>query len=87
MKTMTATDVARRFSRVLDEMEHGGEEIVVLRNNHPVARLIPGTRRMTAIEALGDLHRVLDDAEGASWLSDMQGADGSLVAETRDPWA
>jgi antitoxin (DNA-binding transcriptional repressor) of toxin-antitoxin stability system len=87
MKTMTATEVARAFSRVLDSLEHGGEEIVVVRNQHPVARIIPGASRMTAIEALGDLYRTLDDAEGATWAADSAHADRLLVAEAGDPWA
>ena len=87
MRTMSATDVARGFSRVLDELEHGGEEIVVMRNKHAVARLLPGAPRMTALEAFGDLYRVLDDAEGAAWIKDAEKADRLLVAERRDPWA
>lgn len=87
MRTMTATDIARGFSRVLDSLEHGGEEIVVVRNHHPVARIVPGAPRMTALEALSDLYRVLDDAEGELWAADSARADRLLVAEARDPWA
>jgi len=87
MKTMTATEVSRNFSRVLDTLERGDEEIVVLRGRHPVARLVPGAPRMTALEALGDLYRTLDDAEGKAWLDDMAGADRRLGREVRDPWA
>ena len=87
MKTMTATEVARGFRRVLDSLEQGGEEIVVVRNSHPVARLVPGAPRMKAIEALGDLYRVLDDAEGDAWAADARKSDRLLVAEARDPWA
>ena len=42
MRTVTATEAARNFSRMLDLLEHGSEEIVVLRNNQPVAKLVPG---------------------------------------------
>ncbi len=87
MKSLTATEIARNFSRVLDALEHGGEEIIVLRNNAPIAKLVPGAQRMNAIEVLGDLHRTIDDAEGAAWIEDMQPADHLLVKETRDPWA
>lgn len=87
MRSMTATEVARGFSRVLDSLEHGGGEIVVVRNNHPVARIVPGTPRLTALEALGDLHHVLDDAEGRAWAADSEKMDRRLVAESRDPWA
>ena len=84
---MTATEVSRNFSRVLDTLERGEEEIVVLRGRHPVARMIPGAPRMTALEALGDLYRTLDDAEGEAWLRDLAGADRRLRREVRDPWA
>ena len=87
MKTLTATELARNISRVLDALEHGGDEIVVMRNRHPVARLVPGAPRMTALEALSDLHRTLDMDEGGAWLEDVARADRLLVRETRDPWA
>jgi prevent-host-death family protein len=87
MRTLSATEISRNFSHVLDSLEHGGDEIVIMRNKHPVARLIPGTPRMTALEAFGDLYRTLDDAEGQAWLADIEKGDRMLVAETRDPWA
>jgi len=87
MKTLSATEVSRNFSRVLDSLEHGGGEIVIIRNNHPVARLIPGAPRMTALEAFADLYRTIDDAEGGAWLADIEKGERLLAAETRDPWA
>lgn len=87
MRTVTATEAARNFSRVLDLLEHGSEEIVVLRNNHPVAKLIPGAPRMTALEALADLYRTLPDEEGAAWLEDARHMDRRLRKQLRDPWA
>lgn len=84
---MTATEVSRNFSRVLDTLERGDEEIVILRGRHPVARMVPGAPRMTAIEALGDLYRTLDDAEGKAWLEDVARADRRRGREVRDPWA
>lgn len=87
MISMTATEIARGFSRILDKLEQGGEEIVILRNNHPVAKLIPGAPRMNAIEALGDLYGTLDDQEGTDWLGDIRKGDRMMAAEARDPWA
>ena len=72
---------------MLDTLEHGGEEIVVVRNRKPVARLVPGAARVTARNALADLHRRLGDAEGEAWLADLRGADRLLAREARDPWA
>ncbi len=87
MRTLSATEVSRHFSDVLDSLERGGEEIVIVRNKQPVARLIPGTPRMSAMEAFGDLHGTLDDKEGDDWLADMAKGHRLLAAETRDPWA
>ena len=44
MRTISATEAARNFSRMLDLLEHESEEIIVVRNNHPVAKLVPGAR-------------------------------------------
>ena len=87
MQTMTATEVNRNFRRVLDALERGGGEIVVVRNHQPIARLIPGAPRLTALEALADLHHTLDDADGDAWLKDLRTADRPIKGEVRDPWA
>jgi antitoxin (DNA-binding transcriptional repressor) of toxin-antitoxin stability system len=86
-RTITATEAARNFSRVLDLLEHGSEEIVVLRNSHPVARILPGAPRMTALEALADLYRTMPDSEGAAWVRDARRADDKRRRRLRDPWA
>lgn len=87
MKTLSATELARNLSRVLDRLEHGGDEVVIVRNNHAVARLLPGAPVMTAVEAFGDLYRTLPDDEAEAWLRDARGADRPLRSELRDPWA
>ncbi len=87
MHTMTATEVNRNFRRVLDMLERGGQEVVVIRNHQPVARLVPGAPRLTALEALADLHRTLDGADGDAWLHDLRTADQPVKGEVRDPWA
>jgi antitoxin (DNA-binding transcriptional repressor) of toxin-antitoxin stability system len=84
---LSATEVARSFSRLLDSLEHGGEEIVVMRNKHPAAKLVSGAARMNALEALGDIYSTIDDTAGASWLADIDRGKRLLVAEARDPWA
>jgi prevent-host-death family protein len=86
VRTVTATEAARNFSRVLDMLEHGTEEIIVVRNNHPVAKLVPGAPRMTALEALADLYRTLPDREGAAWLKASRKMDRRLRRQIRDPW-
>jgi antitoxin (DNA-binding transcriptional repressor) of toxin-antitoxin stability system len=75
------------LSRVLDRIEHESDEVVIMRNDHAVARLIPGAPVMTAIEALGDLYRTLPDKEGEQWIRDSRRPGGRLDKELRDPWA
>jgi len=86
MKILTATEVSRQLSRVLDELERGGEEIVVMRGRHPVAKMVPGAQRLTALEALADLHRILDDETGKAWLKDMARVEHPAKKEMHDPW-
>jgi len=87
MRTITATEAARNFSHLLDLMERGDEEIIITRNRHAVARLLPGGARMTALEAFSDLYRTIDDKDGEAWLKDMETMDRPLTEELRDPWA
>ncbi|MCI0413980.1 type II toxin-antitoxin system Phd/YefM family antitoxin [bacterium] len=86
MKVMTATELARNLRRVLDTLQNGTEEIVVMRNNQPVAKLVPGAPTMTALEALSDLYRTLPDDEGEKWLKDARRGSRVLRKEMRNPW-
>ena len=61
MKTLTVTEVSRNFSAVMDGIESEQEEIVLVRNHRPVARLVPEPPAQNALEVLGDLYRTLDD--------------------------
>jgi len=40
-KQITATEASRRFSRMLDDVEHHGTEYVVERQGRPVAKVVP----------------------------------------------
>jgi antitoxin (DNA-binding transcriptional repressor) of toxin-antitoxin stability system len=89
MKRRTATEVARNFSRALDEIERDREEIVVVRNHRPVARLVPEPPEQTALEVLGDLYRKLDDdtadALSKAVTEGRKGMTATLDA-LRNPW-
>ena len=41
MKTLSVTKVARNFSAVMDDLERDQEEVVLMRNQKPIARLVP----------------------------------------------
>ena len=90
MKTLTVTEVARNFSAVMDGIESEQEEIVLVRNHRPVARLVPEPPAQNALEVLGDLYRTLDDetadALATAIRSGWKGKRGTL-GELRNPWA
>ena len=90
MKTLSVTDVARNFSAVLDKVEHGQEEIVLVRNRRQIARLVPEAPRQDAMEVFGDLYRTLDektaDALSAAVSSHRRRRRGR-VSELKNPWA
>ncbi len=87
MRTVTATELARNFRAMLDSVEHRHEELIVVRNNHAVARIVPGQAAMTALEAMADLYRTLPPDASAGWLADSRRTDATLDGEVRDPWA
>ena len=84
------TDVARNFSAVLDAVERDQEEVVLVRNQRHVARLVPEAPRQDALSVFGDLYRTLDDrtaeALSAAIASNRKRRRGR-VAELRNPWA
>lgn len=90
MKSLTATEVARNFSQILDDLEESHEEVVIVRNHRMIARIIPEPEEQNALEVLGDLYRTLDDKTADALVEAMnlarEGQAGTLD-ELRDPWA
>ena len=90
MKTLTVTEVARNFSAVMDGVEADQEEIMLVRNHRPIARLVPEPPAQTALEVLGDLYRTLDDKTATALTKAISGASkGSkgTLKDLRNPWA
>ena len=85
MTEMTVTEFARKLRAIFDRIEHGGEEVVLIRNKHPIARIIPGSPWLNALEAMGDLYRTLPEDAAADWLMDSR-EDRKVLEEARDPW-
>ncbi|MEU8899688.1 type II toxin-antitoxin system prevent-host-death family antitoxin [Nocardia sp. NPDC048505] len=84
MKVMTATEVARNLSAVLDEAEHG-ETITITRGGRRIATLTPAARANgaeviaffaahTPLEGFGDdvetTREILIDGVSAEWDDD-----------------
>jgi PHD/YefM family antitoxin component YafN of YafNO toxin-antitoxin module len=87
MQTVTATELARNFRVMLDKVEFKHEELIVIRNNHEVARIIPGPATMTALEAMADIYRTIPEEAALGWLADSRSSEKNLTNEVRDPWA
>ena len=90
MRKLSATTVARNFSAVLDALERDREEIVLVRNERHVARLVPESPRQDALSVFGDLYRTLDDKTAEALTTTIAVARKSRrgrVSELRDPWA
>ncbi len=86
MRQVTATELARNLREVLDRVEFQREEHLVWRNQHQIARIVPGPVHQTAQEAMGDLYRVLSEDAGADWVRDSRDIEGRRPDELRDPW-
>ncbi len=57
---LTATDAARRFSKVLNQVRYQGVEFDIVRGKEVVARLVPaGPPGGVALDRLDDLIRLL----------------------------
>lgn len=87
MRTVTATEFARNFRSMLDSIEFKHEELVIVRNNHEVARIIPGPSTMTALDAMADIYRTLPEEAAKGWLADSRQVGAALKDDVRDPWA
>ncbi|MBD3239655.1 MAG: type II toxin-antitoxin system Phd/YefM family antitoxin [Chitinivibrionales bacterium] len=85
MVTMSVTDFARNLRKAFDRIEHGHEEIVLVRNKHAIARIVPGPPLQSAHEALSDLYSTLSPDAGAAWVAESR-LPSTLADELRDPW-
>jgi antitoxin (DNA-binding transcriptional repressor) of toxin-antitoxin stability system len=77
--TITATELARNLSRVLDQLAAEGGEVIIKRNSRRVAKLVASSGPQTALEAIADLYRTIPDDTAVSWESDARSIDDSCV--------
>ncbi len=80
MREITATDAARRFSDVLDAVEHDGESFSVSRRGRVVARIEPEARANGAkvIEVLRN------NPVDPDWAGEIRELRALLVIEDRN---
>jgi prevent-host-death family protein len=81
VKELSATDASRRFSDVLDAVEHRGESFSIVRHGRHVATLVPVvTPNGAAVREILARHRV-----DATWTQELADLRAGLVPEDR-PW-
>jgi antitoxin (DNA-binding transcriptional repressor) of toxin-antitoxin stability system len=84
MQTVSATELARSTSQILDRVATHGATVAVERNRTVIAEITPPTRTMTAAQALAGLGAPLTPEQAARWLRDSRAEFDQAV---RDPWA
>jgi antitoxin (DNA-binding transcriptional repressor) of toxin-antitoxin stability system len=90
VKKLTVTEVARNFSAVIDKVEAEQEDVVLIRNQKTVARLVPEPPAQNALEVLGDLYRTLDDETAdalAKAIASSRKSKRGTLRQLRNPWA
>jgi prevent-host-death family protein len=79
VKSLTATEAARKFADLLDAVERDGESFVIVRRGRPVARIEPATagsgRAVKALLRSGNV----DDG----WLDDLRVTREAVSVEDR----
>lgn len=85
MTEMTVTEFSRNMRTTLDRIEHGREEVILVRNNVQIARILPGSPRLNALQALGDVYSVLDNEAARSWERDSRMTE-RIAEGVRNPW-
>ncbi len=84
MSEISATDASKRFSDMLDAVEHRGETFTVVRRGRVIATVAPARRTsLTALRAFLRAHP--PDEEWERDLTEMQRFVGS--APMKDPWS
>ncbi len=84
MILLSITDFSRNLKAMLDLVEFKGEEIVLIRNKHKIARITPGSPHLTALEAMSDLYRTLPEDAAENWEKDSRLE--NTLEEAADPW-
>ena len=87
IRRVSATELARNLRQILDSVEFRGEQIVIVRNKRPIARILPGPAKMTALEAMADLYRTLPSDAAEGWIEDSRAASAQdRMSSLTDPW-
>lgn len=81
MKHVSATEAARRFSDLLDAVEHDAESFVVVRRGRAIARLTPAP----AVTGADVKRLLLVTRPDTAWRDDLDATRSAVGIEER-PW-
>jgi len=85
MRGISATELARNTSAVLDRVISERNPVFIQRGKTVVARITAEGGQMTAAQALQGFNApILTKAEARAWLKDSRAANRDRL---RDPWA
>ena len=79
MRSLTATEAARRFSELLDAVERRGETFLVVRRGRAVARI--GPARAANGKTVKELLR--SNPPDTEWASELRELRSALIVEER----
>jgi antitoxin (DNA-binding transcriptional repressor) of toxin-antitoxin stability system len=82
MRSLTATEAARRFSELLDAVDGHGETFVVMRRGRAVAKIAPA--RAANGKTVKEILR--SNPRDAAWAEELHELRASLAVEDR-PWS
>lgn len=90
-KLLTATEAARNFSGLLDQVSHHGASYDIRRGREVVARVVPARpspQRISVAELAALLERLprLEEGDAERFEKDLAAARKRL-RQPRDPWA
>lgn len=80
MRNLSATDAARRFSEILDAVEHRRQTFLIVRKGRAVAKLAPAPRATGAI-----VKEILRESpRDSSWSGELHELRSLLTVEDRE---
>ena len=86
MTRVSVSDLSHGLNALLERLERDGETIVVVRDNHPIARIVPELPRRDALEVMNNLYGIITPEAAEHWV-EVGKLRRTLDQETRDPWA
>lgn len=89
-KTLTVTEMSRRFAEYINRVAYRGERFILTKGNKPVAEIRPLPRGVTGAELIERLRSVprLTPEEAEAFGRDIDEARKKMgtIADLRDPW-